>query len=368
MERIRREASRILALYKVHSEHTWPRRLVFKNPNLESGKSAVFQHLYAGAYHTPATVEVWLSENTTQGDLGRLSATRDFGMGETPLASLRVVVLHGEGGKRHILHVDRTVFFELFSTLALDEYALYLYLTNVPGLHFLGRKTPKADDGSPVFDFYLNAIDYTFIWSYDQGTQATNVILIGEADAKWETNQLLDAMCVKDHIIFNPLYLAFLACSRGFLDTWECDVEFIPTQNVVRRKTMELDLDAAADLSQFSEAGLGFGKSLNSSVRSLRILRVLQSIANQLDPAHADSLWNQALGITGVAGQRDDGGKDDTVCQSASQIQTAMLFLQRQLTSRVGHFEGQIRWSKVNMQLVSRYMYPSEPGPRAWCL
>jgi hypothetical protein len=100
-------------------------------------------------------------------------------MGEKPAASLRVIVVPRDREKRHILHMDRAVFLSLFNDLGLDDYALYLYLTT--------------------------------------GMQAVNVILLGDADARWTTNGLVQAMWVKQRIIFNPLYLVFVACFQGFL-------------------------------------------------------------------------------------------------------------------------------------------------------
>jgi hypothetical protein len=357
MDYIRQEASRILALEKEHSKYTWPPRLVFRNRNIKSEEPAAFEHLYAGFYRSSASVETWLSEKATPDELATVTAARDREMGETPASSLRVTAIHGDGERRHILHMDRHVFSELIKALELDEYALYLYLTNVPGLHFLGEKTPSTGS-APVLCFYLNAIDYTMIWSYNQRTRATNVLLIGEADAKWETNQLLQTMRVSHHIVFNPLYLAFLACSRGLLTTWECDAEFTPWKDVVCLKTMELSLDSDKDLSHFSEACLWVGKSLLSGEKRLKMLKTLQSIANQLDHGHADSLWAEIQDIIGATSDACGSGgylnHDAELQKSTAEIQAAMRFLHGQLASRVAHFEAHIRWAKVNLRLVSR--------------
>ncbi|KAK4155295.1 hypothetical protein C8A00DRAFT_31915 [Chaetomidium leptoderma] len=367
MDCIRQEASAILALGTEHSEYTWPPRLVFKSPGLKPGNSTAFEHFYAGAYHSSTTVETWVSLDAKQEELGSVSIAQDFEMGETPSAYLRVIVVPCDGEKRHILYMDRAIFLELFSTLMLDEYALYLYLTNVPGLHFLGPRKPKAEH-PPVLGFYLNAVDYTFIWSYNQRTQATNVLVIGLADGKWETNELLQAMMWnKGHILFNPLYLAFLTCFHGLLTTWECDAEFIPKEGVAGLKTTELNLDSNDDLVHFSKACLWFGTTLNNGERSLMILGTLRGIASQLDHTHVGSLWDESHGIipTGGANDGGGGGSNDEKShgdQSTDEIQAAMQPLQQQLASRVAHFEGRVRRAKIDLRLAMARMQRTEAG------
>jgi len=340
MDCIWREASRLLALESVHSERTWPPRLVFKNPAFGPEGTLAFTHFYAGSYSS-ATVETWLSHGATQNELGSVSAAHDFEMGESPSSSLQVIVVPCDGDKRHVLYMDRSIFLELLSILALDEYALYLYLTNVPGLHSLGRRTLHPES-RPVLCLYLNAVEYKCIWSYNHQSRAINAILIVEADARWKANQLLQAMLAKDGITFNPLHLAFLACSRGVLTTWECDDEFRPDDDVARLTTMELSLDSSADMANFSEACLWYGKSLANSEWCMRILRTLRDVAEKLDPSHHDPLWNEF---------RDHS--DEKLQQSTSEIQTAMKLVQRQLASRITHFDGHIRWANVNMSVVS---------------
>jgi hypothetical protein len=343
MDSIRHEASDILALKNVHSEYVFPPRLVFSSPKPDSGISTAFTHLYAGIYQSGSVIETWLSPNAAQDELGSVAATRDLEMGEAPTASLQVTVVPRDREKQHIIHMDRTVFLSLFNDLMLDDYALYLYLTNVPGLHFLGRKTSQAGS-SEALGFYLNTLDYTFIWSYNPGTKAINVILLGEADAKWTTNGLVQAMWAKQHIIFNPLYLAFVACFQGFLGIWECDSGFRPKAEL-SVKTMELDIDSTEGLRHFSEACMWFGKSLTYSERSLRRLRTLQEIAAQLDQTQAGtSVWDEIRGVT--------GGNDDILQRSTSEIQAAMPSLRSQLASRIAHFEWEMRCADVNLRMV----------------
>ena len=352
MDWVRRETAEALGLGEDHSKQTLSSRLVFKSPGVESQKPAAFQHFYAGSYHSSTTVETWYSETATETDLGSFSAARDAEMG-APSASLRVIVVPREGDKRSILYMGRVAFLKLFNTLALDEYALYLYRTNVPGLHFLGRRTPNADESSPVLSFYLDTEDYTFIWSYNPRTRATNAMLFGEADATWQTNRLLRAMCTKDTIIFHPLYLAFLACSRGFLGIWDSDSSFKPNPELVS-VDMELDIDLPAGLVHFSQARMLYGRHLTNGERSAMELKNIQSIARQLDPTYADSLWNEAEIRDIIPSVASGGDNDDEMQRSTREIRAAIPLLQRHVVSRITYFENKIRWAKVNLRVVSR--------------
>jgi hypothetical protein len=353
MDWVRRDAAEILGLGEDHSEQPLASGLVFKGPGVKPQKLAAFQHFYAGSYHPSTAIETWYSETATETELGSLSATRNAEMGASPSASLRVIVVPREWDKRSILYMGRIAFLKLFNILALDEYALYLYITNVPGLHFLGRRTPNAGESSPLLSFYLGTEDYTFIWSYNPRTRATNAMLFGEANATYKTNQLLHAMWIRDAIIFHPLYLAFLDCSQGFLGISDSDTSFKPNPDLVS-VDMELDIDLSADLVHFSQARMLYGKHLTNGERSAMRLENLESIARQLNPRHADSLWNEAEIRDIIASVASGDDNDDEMQRSTREIRAAIPLLQRHLVSRITHFEDKIRWAKANLRVVSR--------------
>lgn len=403
MDQIQAEAIRILSLEREHSEHSWPPRLVFKSPDgggTEPDKAAaVFSHLHATSSRSSGSVQTRLTPNATQQELCRIVRAAaedrsDSGGGrrramepQAAASSLSLAVVPRDGVRRHVLHMGRADFLDVFRSLRLDEYALYLYLTDTPGLHFLGRMAPMADarraaaEGSPrpVLGFYLNVHDYAVIWSHDPRARATGAVVIGEADARWKTNQLLlqAARSVQPaqhaRVFHHPLYPALLACAQGFLATWECDDHGNGGSGVgagrrrtgngtVGVRTMELDLDSAEeDLTRFSEACLGYGKSLAGGERSLRILRTLYGVAERLGGGgSADdrenggdgSLWGEVLGCLGSS-ETDESDYRAVLEQSTREIQDAMVFLKRQIASRIAHFEGHVRRAEVNLRLVS---------------
>jgi hypothetical protein len=266
---------------------------------------------------------------------------------------MRVIVVPHEWDKRSILHMGRIAFLKLFHILALDECALYLYRTNVPGLHFFGRRAPNVGESSPVLSFYLGTEDYTFVWSYNPRTRATNAMLFGEAGPTYKTNRLLYAMWIKDAIIFHPLYLAFLACSQGFLGICDSDSSFDPNPELVS-VDMELGIDLPAGLVHFSQARMLYGRHLTNGESSAMRLKNLQSISKQLDPTQADSLWNEAEIRDIIASVASGGDNDDEMQRSTREIRAAIPLLQRHLVSRIAHFEDKIRWAKVNLRVVSR--------------
>ncbi|KAL2129358.1 hypothetical protein VTI74DRAFT_7907 [Chaetomium olivicolor] len=151
----------------------------------------------------------------------------------------RVIMVPSDGRLRHFLYMDRDIFLGLFESTGLDESGLYLYLISIPGLHSLGITGTE----SPVFCFFLNTIEYTLLlWTYDAQRCATNFILIGEAGVPSKTKQLLEVIKrAQDITIFQPLYLAFLACSQGFLMTCEDrNASTQPSAVALPAETMEL--------------------------------------------------------------------------------------------------------------------------------
>ncbi|KAK4097079.1 hypothetical protein N658DRAFT_510705 [Parathielavia hyrcaniae] len=280
-------------------------------------------------------------------------------MGEAPVASLRAIVVPRDMEKRHIVLMDRSVFLTLFDTLGLDEYALYLYLTNVPGLYYLVHRptttsSPQAGN-SGALGFYLNTVHYTLIWSYSPETQAVNVLVLGRANAPFETDPLVRPMQTKQPIVFNPLYPAFVACFQGFLRNWDAEAGFRPRlpASVVQKRTMELDNDSKKGMTQFSEACLCLGSSLTESEKNLRELQTVQEIAKQLDPTSSSSLWDRIQHVHG-------DNNNDMLQQSTIEIQTAMPSLQSQLASRIAHFEWEMRWADVNLRLATARMQRTE--------
>lgn len=356
MEYIKAEAAYIMNLdaEPKPSEHPWPPRLILQNPDHDPKKPTTFANMYADQYRGNI-IKTWRLDNATQHRLKDTPTARYTDSGHAATASLRAIVVPSEAHQRHILLMEQDTFLRLFDSMKLDRYGLCLYLTNVPGLHSLGRRSKD----SSVLGFFLNAIDYAFIWSYDPKMRATNAVIIGEVDQACKTNQLLGAIKrTENAVVFNPLYLAFLACSEGFL--MNCEFDYASVKSPGRRlrgETMDMGHNSTnRELRDFSEASLSHGKSLTNGVRRLRVVQTLQDVVNQLDGSWEGTIWGETAGR--VAAMADDdrrsssAGRTDALQQSNVEIQAAIPWLRSQLACRVAHFEAHIGWAKTSLRVV----------------
>lgn len=353
MDLIQDEGIRILELDRDHHEYSHPPRLVFKNPDPTEKR---FIHLQFTSLDSSPSLQY-----LAQQELGSAAASLVHVQGETREATLNVVKITSEGGKRRVLHIDRAVLLNLVDSFELARYGLYLYLMNATGFHFLGLNDPTASEvDTPTFRFYVNTGDYTILWSYvySPSRRATRAVLIGEADSV-SSNQMLKMMHqTEDDKMFHPFYLPFLACSHGYLRAWECDANSKPRAGMcppLHVKTMELDHESPEDLVQLSELCLWYGKCLNHSEGKLKILRTLQAITSDLDLTHTASLWGEIHHILLEDYPHSDRGG---IQRATSDIQLAIPFLKRQIASSIAHLEARARSAEVNLRIVSRSRSP----------
>lgn len=339
MDHIRRHASQIVDLRHEYSVHHTPARLVFESA------AADFEHFYAGSYHSSTTVRRWYSREPPANLMGT-PESYDFELGQVPTASLRVVAIPSDREQRRILHINRLVFQNLFRAMFLDNYGLYLYLTKTPGFHRLGPMKTSTSNGNTVtpsaIGFYLNAVDYTIIWSYCQRTRAVNAILVGNVD------QVLQAMTTtEDQLIFHPLYLAFFSCYHQFLHTWECDANKKPKgdDDWASLETLEVEhLDSSNQLNEVSRIGLSLARALITGTKNLEILKNLRDVLDQLHCClcEGNSVW----------GELD---------RRTREIQDGLGFLKHQIASRIAHFERQTEVAGAEFRVVGP-LVSRQPG------
>ncbi|KAK3386421.1 hypothetical protein B0H63DRAFT_540265 [Podospora didyma] len=368
MNCLRKEASRILNLNTIPTDTSlysgyWPPILSFHEP-----KSSYIT--LQACLCNPSTFKVSEIDRSSE-DLASFALDSGLGLagagGETPAYSLKLVNFQRDS--KRTLHVDRSVFLDTFRRLSLDEYALYLYLTDTPGLHFLGSRSSHpslsaaAENATSVLGFYVNCIDHTLIWSYNQATGATNAISI--VRYRPDANTLMRSILTSrdDCVMFNPLFLGFVSCFQGFSTFWNTselsdtvgEAELMTyTQNLQNFQTMELDHRSTELLVHLSNRCVRAGSVVTTTESKLQMLRLSRDIARRLE--HESPLWDELKLIHesgppgAVPGFEITGGTLQQ--QTTREIQHAVAFLQQQIEYRIANWEYIQKKSRETVNLI----------------
>lgn len=320
MDLIRREARRIVGLDEptaVQDSPGWSPMLSFRRP-LEEPAMPSYGTLEASS-SPGASDAVHLVESVHTAN-SPASFTLDQPLehtGQVSTSSFKLINFFRDGGARAIV-THRQLFFKVFNTFSLDEYALYLYLTDTPGLHVLGN-IPTPSSGSPgttTLGFYLNNPDFSIVWSYNPVTNATRAITIVKYAVK---AGMLFRSILSNHgsrVIFNPVFLAFISSSHCFLNRWE-DHEGIAEVlvdkdlnkqdiNLLDIETMEVDPRSADLLDNLSRRCVREGGIISHSNEYLRILRLSLDVAKHLEKIRPRSgPWSSSHKVSLATAKRE---------------------------------------------------------------